>query len=131
MKAAGAFEGRPRELRTPHNMPPDIAHPLPIFERCRGLQILGLEAQGRLDAPSRLPELRQTQNLQLLAPTQHDGVLASCKPATQRFVCKKNYANEGMFPSPSACKPRIKKWGPSQRAFDGPGLIRRVYGASS
>jgi hypothetical protein len=56
---------------------------VPIFER-RGLQTLDLEPQDRLlDAPGRLPELRQTQNLQLLAPIQRDGVLASCKPALQ------------------------------------------------
>jgi hypothetical protein len=54
--------------------------PVPIFERFRGLQILDLEPQDGLDAPGRLPELRQTQNLQLLASIQRDGVLASCKP---------------------------------------------------
>jgi hypothetical protein len=43
--------------------------------------MLDLERQGRLDAPSRLPELWQTHQLQSLGPTQRDGVPASCKPA--------------------------------------------------
>jgi hypothetical protein len=50
MKAAGAFNGRPREVRTRHNMPADIRLPVPICERFRGLQMLDLERQGRLDA---------------------------------------------------------------------------------
>src|SRR4029453_15442309 len=51
-----------------------------ICERFRGLQFLGREPPARLDAPSRLPKLRQTHNLQSLGPTQRDGVLASCEP---------------------------------------------------
>jgi hypothetical protein len=88
MKAAGAFNGRPRELRTRYNMAVDIALQVIIFERFRGLQMLDLEQQGRLDAPSRLPELWQTHQLQSLGPTQRDGVLASCKPALQRVLQK-------------------------------------------
>ena len=58
---------------------------VPTFERFRDLQILDLEPQDRLDATERLPEPRQTQNLQLTAPVQRLVVLASCKPTIQTF----------------------------------------------
>ena len=85
-------------------MPPDIAHPLPIFERCRGLQILGPELQGRLDAPSRLPELRQTQNLQLLAPIpRRSSGFMQARPCGRSLCCTRK---KGCPPSPLMAAPQ-------------------------